>query len=93
MHFDGVCVVNREVGFDLETGYWRSVGGREGYDIDAYWENENDEVFIAQWIVYQIDWLLEGGDGTHPPIVQLKAEPELEDGKVVFRVCEYPEWA
>ncbi|KAK4158120.1 hypothetical protein C8A00DRAFT_29021 [Chaetomidium leptoderma] len=93
MHFDGVSVVDREAGFDLETGYWKDKNGREGCGIDAYWD-QDDELFIVQWIVYQIDWLVRGVDGTHPPpIVQLKAQVELEDGKVVFQVCEYPEWS
>jgi hypothetical protein len=92
MHFDGVTV-DGEAGFGLETGYWRPASGREGYGIHAYWENEDDEVFIAQWIVYQVDRRVEDADGTHPPIVQLKAERELEEGEVVFQVCEYPEWA
>jgi hypothetical protein len=93
MHFDGVEVADGEGGSGLETGYWRTTSGRDGYGIHAYWEDEDDEVFIAQWIVYQVDWRVEEADGTRPPIVQLKAERELEEGEVVFQVCEYPEWA
>jgi hypothetical protein len=94
MQFDGVRVENRATGFNLETGYWRG-GGREGYGIDAYFEyDDGDDVYVVQWIVYHIDWRVgEVEDGKYPPIVQLKAQAELEDAKVVFHVSEHPEWS
>ncbi len=94
MQFAGVAVEDRATGFNLETGYWR---GRceEGYGIDAYFEYESsDEVYVVQWIVYHVEWRVEeAASGTYPPIVQLKAQPELEDSRVVFRVSQHPEWS
>ena len=98
MQFHGVSIEDRETGFNLETGYWRGRGrGGEGYGIDAYFEYEDsDEVYIVRWIVYYINWrvgeALDGGTG-YPPVVQLRTQAELEDGKVVFNVSEHPEWS
>jgi hypothetical protein len=95
MQFSGVFVDDRETGFNLETGYWRG-RGREGYGIDAYFEYEgSDDVYVVQWIFYHINWRV-GGEvdgGAYPPIVQLRAQAELEDARVVFHVSEHPEWS
>ena len=95
MQFDGVSVGDKETAFNLETGYWRGSCGREGYGIDAYFEYEDgDDVYVVQWIVYHIDRRVgEADGGTYPRIVQLKARPELDDGKVAFHVSEHPEWS
>ena len=96
MQFDGLSVGDKETAFNLETGYWRGRCGREGYGIDAYfkYEDGDDDVYVVQWIVYHIDWRVgEVDGGTYPPIVQLKAQAELEAGKVSFHVSEHPEWS
>ncbi len=62
-----------------------------GYGIDAYWNGPEDRVYLLQAFKFGVQYRV-GPTDLNPLLIQLRAELDTEDGKVVFHALEHPEW-
>jgi len=73
--------------------HWKDQYGKVGNRIDAYYPaGEHYDVFqgFRFFLAFHIGVL--GVKDKNPIVIGIRASPELQDGKVVCSISQYPDW-